>query len=541
MKRNLLVIAAMVAMIFASCSEEDSGINPDVGLGTGFAYLSIKVDAQPQSRVGSGENAGLTDESMLKSLYLLTFDVTGNIVGIPGSSVFYSMINVSALTQVEAQNPNAVKVSAAAKKLVVIANPGAKLLAAINALSPLSTFTSFNTAIADATIVDIVSANGFTMITGGSETNKSVGDKILDSYVTIGDKIKIVTGTGSSAEVAAKTAAEADRLNVRLERLTSKLIVKEQNGGAIPAQAGASFTLRSWTVDAVNSTCYPFAVKTLIDATHTVGEYTNNFYTQDPNYTGSTGIVYATVDATAPSWSYEPVLPWANTSSYYGWKLARENEVAYVIENTMAASEQKFGNATRLVIKATYIPKDFTQNADWFHWAGTDYKTLADLQAAYAVADASQDLMNACDAFYTKIAAYYTNTGKSGFTATKFEELTQEELDNVANGGEVVKNGNIAVIRWYQKGLCYYYYEIRHDNDPDAAHMAFAKYGVVRNNWYNLMLNTVNGPGTPWYPDINKPGPGDPDPEKPIDTQAGYLGISIEIEPWIIWETGFGI
>ena len=68
--------------------------------------------------------------------------------------------------------------------------------------------------------------------------------------------------------------------------------------------------------------------------------------------------------------------------------------------------------------------------------------------------------------------------------------------------------------------------------------MYFGKYGVVRNNWYNLTLNKVNGSGTPWYPNE---GPEDPDPEDPIDEKPGFLAFDIEVAPWVYWETGFEI
>ena len=48
---------------------------------------------------------------------------------------------------------------------------------------------------------------------------------------------------------------------------------------------------------------------------------------------------------------------------------------------------------------------------------------------------------------------------------TSFKTLETSDLAQVKNGGEVLKNGETPVIQWYQEGLCYYYYEIRHDND----------------------------------------------------------------------------
>ena len=120
-----------------------------------------------------------------------------------------------------------------------------------------------------------------------------------------------------------------------------------------------------------------------------------------------------------------------------------------------------------------------------------------------------------------------------------FASLKEADLAAVSNGGEVLKEGREDIIRWYQDGLCYYYYEIVHDNET-LVEQDFGKYGVVRNNWYALTLGSVDGPGTRWYPDIDEPGPGDPDPEDPIDG-SGYLGITVEVAPWIVWETGIGL
>ena len=119
----------------------------------------------------------------------------------------------------------------------------------------------------------------------------------------------------------------------------------------------------------------------------------------------------------------------------------------------------------------------------------------------------------------------------------KSASLSQDDLDRVEDGGQVVRHGNTPVIRWYQKGLNYYTYKIRHDNEADGT-MSFGKYGVVRNNSYRLTLNSVSGAGMPWYP-----APGDDNhlPGDPIDQTAGYLGISVSVGEWILWENGFGI
>lgn len=67
--------------------------------------------------------------------------------------------------------------------------------------------------------------------------------------------------------------------------------------------------------------------------------------------------------------------------------------------------------------------------------------------------------------------------------------------------------------------------------------MALGKYGVVRNNWYTLTINSVKQPGTPWIPDTTDPT----DPEKPgenDDDAEAYLSVSITVNPWTTWSQG---
>lgn len=225
----------------------------------------------------------------------------------------------------------------------------------------------------------------------------------------------------------------------------------------------------------------------------------------------------------------------------------------------MADADQKFGAATRVVIKAKYAPKDYTLGNDWFSFAGVNYKQLSDLQTAYSNAKSAIDakaaelklageseseaaanaklfypeealFMTACENFLDAVEAALSTT------IADFASLAQDtHLDNISDGGEIVKIEKC--IKWYPKSVNYYYYEIRHDNTDDE-YMYFGKYGVVRNNWYNLTLNKVNGSGTPWYPNE---GPEDPDPEDPIDEKPGFLAFDIEVAPWVYWETGFEI
>lgn len=531
MKIKMILVSMLAIAALTGCSKKDEGSGPPEINDTDVAYLSLKIETQnPVAR--SSEESGDPNESALKTLYLMLFDDAGNIVGIPGTSNY--MIEITDASS----KPKSVKVSAAATKLLVVANPGTKLKAVIQGINVTTTYTTVNAAIKDIArgeIVDDASpvTRGFTMINGGDETGKDAGDKIDDPLIKIGDKIQKITETVD--EEAAKAAAEEDknRVTIRIERLSSKVELKlkgDDNANIVVSPVGATFTFGNWTLDAVNGSFYPFAEKTLLSVTHTAGgSYTNTFYTRDPNFTDDVGIVKATINNT----TFDPILV-----SPYTWKAAKAT--TYSTENTMAAAEQKFKNTTRVVVKGTYYPKGYASGTDWFNFAGENYDGLTKLQAAYNDVNAGPNFKAACEKMFDKIKEYAQKNSGVSLIGTTFATLKESDLLQVKNGGEVIKNGRNPVIRWYQKGLCYYYYEIRHDN-VTTKEMDFGKYGVVRNNWYKLTLATVNGPGTPWYPSIDNPGPGDPDPEDPIDKSVGYLGIIVEVDPWIVWENEIGI
>ncbi len=503
MKIKTLMFSMLALTALVGCSEEDNdlnGSNPD-----GVAYVSINIQTQEKTRASS-EGSAETDESAIKSLYLVTFDDNGKVLPVPGTTNYFSKSTAE-------KEPDAFRVSASAAKLLVVANPGTKLLEALNNLTSISYFSTLNGVITDARFTEIAGDQGFTMINVGLEPkNPQPNDKISDALIDIKEFIQKVDDTTSEED--AKQNAEKNRVKIKIERLASKVAFKLKN----PVETkGAFFEFQKWTIDVVNTEFFPFAEKAILTVIHSGTSYTYNFYTKDPNFgeTLGAGLDKASIDA-----EYNPVLPIP-----YTWMNEKDDNdeytKVYAIENTMDASNQLYGNATRLIVKGIYCPKGFTENEDWFSIAGTNYKNLADLQAAYSNAELSSGLKTACDNFYEKISDYLEIDLVGGFADLKQED----HLNKVANGGEVVKDD--AGIRWYQKGLCYYYNEIRHDN-ASKENMSFGKYGIVRNNWYSLTLANVNGPGTPWYPD--------PTPTDPIDEETGYLGVEIIVSPWIFWD-----
>lgn len=528
MKTKFIFASVIAIATLASCSEENNGINPPPPGDHDVAYISIKVNTpykQVTSRESSEEGAS-DDENAIKKLYAIAFDNSEKIICYDDDPAAQPLAGFTTDGKETTQKPGAFRVSSGAKGLLLIANPGVKLENVLTNLAEEGmTFDKLNEAITDVNVGEVKDdGKGFTMINSGdmvsSDTDLTTNAKL--SLIDISNKMFIVgeeDGQYDTPEDAKKEAEkDVNRIKVKIERLTSKITVESgitdnTKGTNVLPENSAIFEFTGWVLDALNGSVYPWAKKVKLDSKPTNPTfYEFNFYTVDPNYSDNTGILYN------PVTNYAPV------------PLAAAGTTTYCLENTMKSAEQLFKNATRVVIQGNYYPVDTWKGNDWFYFAGNSYENLAALRAEYK--PENPNLEDACNRFWTAIDNY-AQANNISLTGQEFATLTQEDLDLIPNGGQVVKEEKC--IRWFKKGLCYYYYEIRHDEDIISP-MAFAKYGVVRNNQYILTLTKVKGFGTPWYPEIINPGDGDPDPDDEIDEMEGYISVEVQIAPWMKWE-----
>ena len=549
LKIKSILVSLLAVAALASCSnenlEENSGVE---GGSSGYdvAYVSISLtNPKVLGSRASGEQTALPAESKINELYVITFNASKVVTKDEDATKYATVLGASSFgTNSGVTTPNTpIKVGTDTKYLLVVANPGFILKSRLDAIADGTNYTAINAMITvpenntkpnNAYLVEeVVHSNGCAMINVGfyddSDANPDNHAWEDECLLDVSDKIVLVSDYKSEAQ--AQNAAKSNPATLEIERLAAKLEV--MIGGSLEVGPFADVTNESlgqfdfgnWTIDYYNSRFFPFAKKTTTESSHTTGFYKSNFYTVDPNFTAAggteylTGIVKNTLDAT----TREPKVEWVTESATAG------DNYKYCIENTMAAGYQKFGAATRLVLKGQYAPLksgEFTLGNDWYRLPnGTNsvnFKSFADLLAAYTPAKAKETasdpmtaqeklLVTACELFYNQIKSELTTNDPGSFAL-----LTQTILDdnNIKNGGELCKKEGC--IYWYPKSLNYYYYEIRHDNAANS-YMEYGKYGVVRNNYYTLTLTKVNGNGTPWYPGG---GPEDPDEEEDIDKKG---------------------
>lgn len=220
----------------------------------------------------------------------------------------------------------------------------------------------------------------------------------------------------------------------------------------------------------------------------------------------------------------------------------------YCLENTFDIEHMQQGQTTRVVFKAKYTPKDFADNETFYKIGNnTDIWNKTKLEAQ--IKAKAQEVLSETDAdkVTVKLDATENDIAETAGTKILKEANVQHNGANVAP--EEIKAINeklglkaaagtdpIVGIATYASGESYYIARIKHFGDDLTPWAAgdetyggnnlkwLGRYGVLRNNWYDLTVNSISGPG---YPDVPKVKPGDPDDE---DTK--YISVSVKILDW---------
>lgn len=220
---------------------------------------------------------------------------------------------------------------------------------------------------------------------------------------------------------------------------------------------------------------------------------------------------------------------------------AQHNDVLYTLPNTPTTAVDPTNvyknDRTKFLVTATlkYMDTDGTwKNAEICKYRGVEYLGIDALKEA--IATTSNFYYTEAGGVYTPIQAGdvdFTTTGtglkdyevspvlktgktyyKKNPTGTGYTALTTENIST--NPAEVRKDGK-----------AYYYIPIRHIA-TDAAKVGY--YGVVRNHWYKVKVNSLNGFGTPVYDDTKTIIPTIPD-----DSNT-FLAAQINVLQWRVVE-----
>ena len=520
MKLDKSFLTLFVGLAMAACSNDEemaTGGQDLLPVDGREAYMSVVVDMPKSTGTRApGENHGTADEQNVNEVLLALFDASDVCLETKTSASTEYILNVGG--NPAAGTGNAFKVPSTTAKVLAVVNPSDKFKAACVASA---SWSAINGAV-EQTLDEVIgtSKNNFMMINAGDNANPANGALVTAN-------VKVVDGTTITDVDAAIAAAEADRSMIYVDRVVAKVSLGTNPDG-VKVPAGVTCTFGDWALNITNKSMFPYS-----EIVMPAGGSAGADYRIDPNYelagfdVSQFNYLKVADDGTLP----------ADFSAMADSK--------YCLENTTAADAQTQAQTTSAVASAVYTPNSFTVGESWFRLLGVTYKTLADLQAVYNAAKAAgtpdaaqQQIIDLCDQFYARIAVAATAQGKT--VGGDFASITIAELDGLKSGGEYSKPdavaGETVGVEYFQKGVCYYNILIRHD-DAITATMAHGKYGVVRNNWYTLTINSVKQPGSPWLPDTTNPT--DPkDPGEDDDDKEAYLSVEITVNPWTTWSQG---
>lgn len=225
----------------------------------------------------------------------------------------------------------------------------------------------------------------------------------------------------------------------------------------------------------------------------------------------------------------------------------------YCLENTFNLANMYQGQTTRVIFKATYTPKDDAgnplaeQDGTFYTIGKTNILNEAALKTA--VNTAATSVLPGCTVDYTNLktegshvitlADIKDSTGKtlvadkdySGKTGTQIVKEINDKLGLIDGAGHAEA---MVGINTYAQGVTYYIARVKHfgsltpwnsgESYGDNNDKYLGRYGMLRNNWYELKVGNVYGPGYPGVPPV--------DPNQPDDENEKYLSVSVKILSW---------
>lgn len=218
----------------------------------------------------------------------------------------------------------------------------------------------------------------------------------------------------------------------------------------------------------------------------------------------------------------------------------------YCFENTFDVERMTADNTTRAILAAQFV-ENGKAAADLYLY-DNDTTTLAnvanmkaDITAAINAMEVVKARGTATDLIFEDVNAHLRRVksftiGSVSYTADATDAAVLKVFNTVYS--------NIGDINIYKNGMVYYQIRVKHFGDDltpwnrgeakvtttdtypvvnrDANYLG--RYGILRNNWYELNVATVNRLGYPAIPPLT---------DKPDDLLNEYISVKVNIQPWV--------
>lgn len=411
------------------------------------------------------------------------------------------------------------------------------------------TFRKFLQYVTDATDT----RRGFLM------TNAPLYDKGTNTVQTLSPidpgHIKL---TPEEAEREAATEVYVERVMAKVSLVDGRVAAKRQY--SVTNDAGKKTTyhveLKNWVLDNTNRSAYLTRHATTADFKTWAG--LQNVKAAATRFVGATPV------ATTGDYQAFVRTHWAKDVNYDKNVhptdiscLTAGNEAAvngalgsdnpqYCFENTFDVERMTANNTTRAILAAQFVEEGKTP-ADLYLY-DNDTTTLAntanmtdDITAAINAMAVVKARGMATDVTFEEVNAHLRRVksftiGGVSYTADATDAAVLKVFNTVYS--------NIGDINIYKNGMVYYQIRVKHFGDDltpwnrgeakvtttdtypvvnrDANYLG--RYGILRNNWYELNVATVNRLGYPAIPPLT---------DKPDDLLNEYISVIVNIQPWV--------
>ena len=555
--KNLFGMAVMATALVACSSNDDLASNGHEGNQTGEAYASFRINLPTTSgtRVAGDPtfDGGDKNEYAVKDAALLLFQKEGS------DFKFKEVVDLGNMEPWTASKPGGgitttAKLTAKITTAKVGENKGYYALIVLNNNSETApkikypavdqTYADWSQSADNATANYLKYDNGFFManapkyVAGAPETLV---------------EIKNIYASKQQAENSTATTVYVERGLAKVSLASSSVKHVDITDGNY---AGDKVDIEGWTLDVTNTKTYPVHVteglwadtwKTTTTPAATNGASMDRFH--DTKLTSEFPRVYWGLD---PNYSTnfasvadcEREFTMATKGNFKTGADAKKAQ--YCLENTFDIDHMMQGQTTRVLFSAKYTPDNFA-DGETFYKFGNSPKLWHAADVVAQIKAKAQEVLGEADADKVTVTldAEGNDMTKSGVRLVAAANishgetaLNDEQVDqiNAKLGFKKATSTDAAVgLSTYESGVSYYVARVMHFNGltpwtpGDKTYEGnnanwLGRYGVLRNNWYELSVSSVSGPG---YPDVPKVNPTDPD-----DVNDQYINVEVKILDW---------
>lgn len=581
MKKSMLFSVALAGLMLGSCSSSDdlSGGNTSANQeGNGYVSLSLNLPTRSGS-MSRAENDnfddGLVDEYAVKNGTLILFEGADEanatfagayeLKNLSMNLVGTTTDNITTTTKITQKIKNGL--SSGTNNfyaIVVLNNNGTLAVDGSNATLKINgeDFPSTKK-ISDLQKLELTKNASKFNTTGFLMMNAPLASEAGGAHDPSGATISVASKIDKDHIYATEALAKANSsASIYVERALAKVdVTASKPTGNLDDAPTVPYSVEGWVLDNTNKKTYYLRNTSnssewlSLKTTSTVPTKPYRFVGDDP--TEAAGSLYRTYWAQDPNYDAKPTVlstDFNTIGNSVPAALKSLSDHDYCLENTFTVGQQKQDVTTRVIVAAKissgstfYVVNDnekdlldangmkkavksaFLNNTDVQAWINKGLIT------GKSIGEDDLDVADITNAGNNKPTITIKST-----SATKYTSGTLPVVDTKI---QAIMDG--IKVATYENGISYYPVRIKHFGDDltpwksketpkptvsdgayPSTHQAenyLGRYGVLRNNWYNIDVQGIKKLGSPVVPEVT----GETD-----DELAAYISVKINVLSW---------